>query len=285
MQSIEWLEKGQLQGKIRVHKKFNQSEFIQDYILQANLPLLKIKNTVNWQENHVLVKVAFPLAIESDRVTYEIACGAIERTTKPQTEAEKAKWEVYGLKWADLSTENYGVSLLNNCKYGYDSSPNQLRLTLLRSSLWPDAKADRGLHHFTYALYPHLGDWKSASTVHKGYELNLPLEVLILEEIKPNSETILPPVGKLFDLGASNLILMAFKQSEDDENSLILRCYDCQGEAAELCLESDLGLQINEAVNLLENSCNCTQILTNNKTVIKPWKIASFKLMVDSLFR
>jgi alpha-mannosidase len=287
LRSIKWLEKGQLRSKIRTIKKFNQSEFIQDYILASNSPLLKIKNTVNWQENHVLLKVAFPLAITSDYVTYEIACGAIQRPTKPQTEAEKAKWEVYGLKWADLSIENYGVSFLNDCKYGYDSSPNQLRLTLLRSSTWPDAKADRGLHHFTYALYPHIGDWKSANTVRKGYELNLPLQGLILEEIKPNYKRILPPVGKLLDLGTPNLILMALKQSEDDLNSFILRCYECQGEQAELCLESDLGLQINEAVNLLENSCNYPRILTNNKTVIKPWKIASFRLMVggDSILQ
>ncbi len=116
--------------------------FAKIYILQVGVPLLKIATTVNWQESQVLVKAAFPLNIEADFATYEIPCGAIRRSTKPQTPAEKAKWEVPALRWADLTGETeqgiYGVSLLNDCKYGYDSQPNQLRLTLLRSPHWPD---------------------------------------------------------------------------------------------------------------------------------------------------
>jgi alpha-mannosidase len=272
--SIQWLDKGALQLRVRVTKKFNQSEFIQDYILQSHSPLLTIKNTVNWKESHILLKVAFPLTINSDFATYEIACGAITRTTKPQTEADQAKWEVYAHNWADLSTENYGVSLLNNCKYGYDSTPNQLRLTLLRSSTWPDANADQGLHHFTYALYPHSGDWKSAHTVKKGYELNLPLQPISIDSVNLNSNSLLPSQGKLLDLGADNLILMALKPSENDDNTVILRCYEFHGENADLALENDLNLTTKERINCLENSLNYTDDLHN----IKPWQIATFSL-------
>ncbi|MGL5078971.1 MAG: alpha-mannosidase, partial [Waterburya sp.] len=133
LKSITWLEYGQVRQRIRVVKQFNQSEFTQDYILEANSPILKISNQVNWQETHVMVKVAFPLNLNSDYVTYEIPCGIIKRTTQPETAVEKAKWEVSALNWADL-TDNatkYGVSLLNDCKYGYDAQANQLRLTLL----------------------------------------------------------------------------------------------------------------------------------------------------------
>jgi alpha-mannosidase len=278
LKSIQWLEKGEIQSTIRVIKIFHNSQFIQDYTLAFNSPILKIKNTVNWQENHVLVKAAFPLTINSDYVTYEIACGAIQRKTKPETEAEKAKWEVYGLKWADLSSENYGISLLNNCQNGYDSSPNQLRFSLLRSPTWPNPKADRGLHYFTYAIYPHRGDWKSAKTVHKSYELNIPLQVLILEEDNDNSEKILSPVTQLLDLGAENLILMALKLSEDHDNDVILRCYECLGKEAELNLENSLDLKITEAVNLLENLAEKQPTLTEKKLLIAQWKIVSFKL-------
>lgn len=279
LKSIEWLEKGELQLSIRVSKFFQNSSFIQDYILDCNSPILKIKNTVNWQENHVLAKVAFPLTINSDYVTYEIACGAIEHKTKPETEAEKAKWEVCGHKWADLSIKNYGVSILNNCKYGYDSSPNQIRLSLLRSPTWPNPKADRGLHHFTYAIYPHLNDWKSAKTVHKSYELNIPLQMLIFDKNNQNSQPILSPMGKLLDLGAENLVLMALKFAENNYNEVILRCYECHGEKAKLNLENNLDLTIKEFVNLLENSLNNYPNLQDNQVFIDKWKIMSFKLI------
>ena len=190
LKSIEWLEQGLLQQKIRVVRQLRESEFIQDYILQVASPILKIQTKVNWLERHVLVKAAFPLNLEADFATYEIPCGAIQRTTKPQTAAEKAKWEVPALRWADLTEEgetrrqgdkeigrrenSYGVSLLNDCKYGYDAQPSQLRLSLLRSPEWPNPEADKGNHEFSYGLYPHGGSWEKAQTVKRGYEFNQP---------------------------------------------------------------------------------------------------------------
>ncbi|MGA7936110.1 MAG: alpha-mannosidase, partial [Kovacikia sp.] len=161
LQKIQWIEKGPLRSRVRVIRKINQSTFQQDYILERESPLLKIETFVDWQERHVLVKAAFPLNLETDYATYEIPCGVIRRSTKPASDREKAQWEVPAMHWADLSNENYGVSLLNNCKYGYDAQPNQLRLTLLRSPEFPDPEADKGHHSFTYALYPHAGDWKA----------------------------------------------------------------------------------------------------------------------------
>ena len=125
LKSIECLECGALRWQIRVIRSLADSEFCQDYILEKDSPILQIKTIVNWQQEHTLVKTAFPLTLNSDFTTYEIACGAIERSHEP----ESPKWEVYAHKWADLTdTEaNYGVSLLNNNKYGYDATNQQLR--------------------------------------------------------------------------------------------------------------------------------------------------------------
>ncbi|MBD2522166.1 alpha-mannosidase [Nostoc sp. FACHB-133] len=285
LRSIQWLEQGPVQSRVRVVRQLGESEFCQDYILQAGSPLLKIATSVNWQENHVLVKAAFPLNIEADFATYEIPCGAIRRTTKPQTPAEEAKWEVPALRWADLTGETqegiHGVSLLNDCKYGYDSKPNQLRLTLLRSPNWPDSEADKGFHEFTYTLYPHAGSWESAHTVRRGYELNIPLQVIL----NPTNEN--PPLstGKdglgmsFLDLSAENLILMALKPSEDDPQQLILRCYECHGETAELSLQSNLGLNLGDTVDLLERSSTTEFSSGQQILTIQPWKIASFKVI------
>ena len=285
LKSIEWLDRGELQQRIRVIRQLNKSEFQQDYILQFNSLILKIATTVVWQETHVVVKAAFPLKIKSDRVTYEIPCGAIERPSRAKTPEAAAKWEVPALKWADLTDNQgeYGVSLLNNCKYGYDSKTNQLRLTLLRSPLWPDPNADRGIHHFTYAIYPHKSDWETAKTVHKGYELNIPLQVVLINahnncpKAKQSNRKVLPVVGEFLNLSADNLILMAFKLSKNQE--LIMRCYESHGEVANLAIKSDLDLEIDNLVDCLETQ-QLDHLNQNQQQLgkIKPWKISSFKL-------
>ncbi len=296
LKSIDLIEQGPIQQRLRVVRQLGESEFCQDYILSVGSSVLKIVTTVNWQERQVLVKAAFPLNIEADYATYEIPCGAIGRPTQPTELREQAKWEVSALRWADLSSSipndkvgkgatlptlkeeleevSYGVSLLNDCKYGYDSQSNQLRITLLRSPNWPDSGADRGEHKFTYALYPHAGSWQSAHTVRRGYELNLPLQVMICPPLEVTGITPLAPVGCLLDLSSENLVLMALKQSENNPQQWILRCYECYGEPSELLLQSDLRLVVSHPVDTLERITQTSQqLFEGNKFDISPWKI------------
>jgi alpha-mannosidase len=271
LESIEWIESGPIVWRLRIVKKFKQSQFCQDYILEQDSPLLKIETTVNWQERHTLIKVAFPLTIRADFASYEIPCGVIQRPTNPQTDQEKAKWEVPAIHWADISKPDYGISLLNDSKYGYDAQPDQLRLTLLRSSTWPDPEADLGWHQFSYAIYPHGGDWKQAKTVQKGYEFNRPLQVKVYPP-RPSTINLESSGGQSFlELGSDHLILMAFKQSETKSQNWILRCYECQGESTMLELQNNLGLTIDYSVNILEQPQETT-------VSIPPWKIVSFAL-------
>ncbi len=277
LKEISWLERGEVRQSLRVIMQMGKSEFCQDYTVEIGSPVLKIKTVADWQETHVLVKAAFGLNVEADFATCEIPGGAIARTTKPQTAAEKAKWEVPILRWVDISNHGFGVSLLNDCKYGCDIQPNQIRLTLLRGSTWPDEQADIGVSEFTCAVYPHAGNWQEAGTVRRGCELNLPLLVKVLPQLEESRNKSLPAVGKLLDLSAENLVLMAFKQSEDDANVWILRCYECHGEEAKLELKSDLDLAISQPVNLLEQPITLPQKSDNGKGFrISAWKIASF---------
>lgn len=317
---IRWLEQGELRQMIRVVRRIGQSDFQQDYILEADSPLLKIATKVNWQERHVLVKAAFPLAIASDSATYEIPYGAIARPTQPITPADKAKWEVPTLRWADISTpisnpinpeSHYGVSLLNDCKYGYDSQPNCLRLTLLRGSEWPDPEADLGEHHFTYALYPHAGTWQTAQTVQRGYELNRPLLVWYPDQIlsidplsKPTSK--LPTTNSFLTTFTNTIednhwILSAIKPAESNSKRIILRGYECCGEPTQLEIQNNLGLTTIEAVNLLEEPINhqpfqirpnqaknSTLNQPNSSTILhtaplQPWTINSFSCKIGFL--
>ncbi|MEG4588014.1 alpha-mannosidase [Microcoleus sp. MOSTC5] len=280
LKDISWVEQGEIRQSLRVVRQIGKSEFCQDYIVEIGSPLLKIKTVADWQETHVLVKAAFGLNVEADFATCEIPGGAIARTTKPQTPAEKAKWEVPILRWTDISNDGFGVSLLNDCKYGCDLQPNRIRLTLLRGSTWPDEQADVGVAEFTCAVYPHAGNWQEAGTVRRGYELNLPLLVKVLPKLEKNDRKTLPAVGKFLDLSAENLVLMAFKQSEDDSDVWILRCCEAEGKETVLEFKSDLGLEIVEAVDLLERPANLSEKWPEGRGFkIEPWKIASFAVV------
>lgn len=281
LKSIQWIDKGELQQTIRVIRIIGKSEFIQDYILEKYSAVLKISTTVDWQETHVLVKAAFPLTIESDYATSEIACGTIKRPTKPQTAAEKAKWETSALKWVDLTdeTQNYGVSLLNNGKYGYDIKPKQIRITLLRSPIWPDPNSDKVKHQFTYGIYPHKNSWEKARTVHESYKLNIPLQILELSKDNQQSSA-LSPATSFIDLSSDTLILMAVKKMENSREiggnkNIILRFYECQGETAKLDLKENLELEMIGEVNCLEDDNH-----QEMKMIIEPWKVKSFKFNV-----
>ncbi|WNZ44487.1 alpha-mannosidase [Leptolyngbya boryana CZ1] len=259
---------------------FDNSIFHHRYSLEEGSPILKITTSIDWQERHLLVKTAFPLNVESDTATYEISAGVIERTNRPQTEAEKAKWEVPALGWVTLGNENYGVSLLSEYKHGYDCQVDQIRLTLLRGSEFPDPKADLGMQTFTYAIYPHEGTWQQAKTVQKASELLHPVRMIpffqVFKTYDYSTENgTLPPVHSFLDLGADNLMLSSLKQSEDNLDEYILRCYECHGEPAELNLKGDF--EIIEPVDLLERP-----IALPNK--IEPWQIRTYKLKKRASF-
>jgi len=213
---------------------FPSSFFTQEIIIYKDLPRIDINMHADWWEEHTLLKVAFPVQIEAQQATYEIPYAFIQRPTTRQTPWEKARFEVAALRWADLSGDDYGVSVLNNCKYGHDISGNIMRLTLLRSPLWPDPLADRGQHSFSYALYPHQGDWREADTVLRAYEFNLPLRAIFFEP--PNASSSpgenFPPEQSFCQISPSNIILSTVKKAED-RPTLIFRFYESEGLATE----------------------------------------------------
>ena len=179
---------------------------------------------VDWHEDHVLLKAAFPLAATSGKATFEIPYGSIERPTTRNNSWEKAQFEVPAQQWADLGDEHQGVSIINDSKYGYDAVGNTLRLTLLRSPTWPDPDADRGPQHFVYEIYPHTGSWKDAQTVRRGYELNNPLHA---EQTFAHTGS-LPPTHSFASVEAPNVTLTAMKKAEDAD-ALIFRMYEFAG--------------------------------------------------------
>jgi alpha-mannosidase len=210
---------------------FPSTFFEQDIILYAGIDRIDFKTHVDWWEDKTFLKVAFPLAVTDTVATYEIPFGSITRSTQMRNSWEQAKVEVPALRWADVSQGGYGVSLLNNSKYGYDIKGNTMRLSLLRSPKWPDPTADRGKHSIEYSLYPHKGNWKDAATVHRGYEFNNPL-VIVETDIHRGK---LPESMSFVQLSPTHLVLTTVKKSEDSP-AWVFQWYDARGEEAEATL-------------------------------------------------
>src|SRR5205085_10230718 len=143
-------------------------------------------------ETDTLLKVAFPVAVNSPRATYEIQYGHVERPTHYNTSWDLARFEVCAQKWADLSEGNYGIALLNDCKYGHDIHGNVIRLTLLRAPKAPDPDCDMGRHRFTYVLLPHYGPYNYGGVVQAAYSLNAPTRTAFLDPA-PGISGALPP--------------------------------------------------------------------------------------------
>jgi alpha-mannosidase len=223
---------------LRFHWRLGASHLVQDVIFYANDRRIDFKTRVDWQESHKLLKVGFPLDIIADKATYEIPFGTLTRSTHNNTSWEKAQFEVCGHRFADLSEGGYGVSLLNDCKYGYDIKGSNIRLSLLRSPKWPDDQADLGVHEFTYSLFPHEGDWRQAHTVRKASELNQELTAVSLQgsavqEAKlaqqaQSNLAALPAEQAFLTLDSRHVVLDTVKPAEDGDG-LILRFYESAG--------------------------------------------------------
>ncbi|HMC43291.1 MAG TPA: glycoside hydrolase family 38 C-terminal domain-containing protein, partial [Acidimicrobiales bacterium] len=179
--SIEVVERGPLRAGVRFVRRFGNSSITQIMRLAAGSRRLEFRTEVDWHERHRFLKVAFPLAIHSNRATYEIQFGHLERPTHANTSWDVARFEVCAHRWADLGEPGYGVALLNDCKYGYDIRGNVMRLSLLRSPGWPDPETDQGSHTFGYALFAHPGDLREAGVIEEAEAFNLPLTAVPAE--------------------------------------------------------------------------------------------------------
>jgi alpha-mannosidase len=247
--SVEVMERGPLRAVIRVSRSWQSSKFVQQIVLYAGSDQVEVENDIDWHETHVLLKAAFTLSASSRMATYEIPYGTIDRPTTRNNSWEQAKFEVPALRWADLGDGGHGFSLINESKYGYDCQGNVLRLSLLRSPVWPDPEADRGHHHFSYALYPHGGDWKSALTMRHGWEYNYRLQA----RAGMAHAGQLPAEHSFLRVEPANLVATALKKAEDGDG-LILRFYEWAGTRTEARIEVPPGATAAYATNLMETT-------------------------------
>lgn len=276
--SVRVVECSPVRGAVEVVRKFHKSTITQRIILYPGSRRIDFDTHVDWQETEKMLKAAFEVDILSPKATYEIAYGAIERPTHTNTLWDQAKFEVPAHKWADLSEGGYGVALLNDCKYGYDIQDHTMRLTLLRSPVYPDPTADKGEHSFVYSLYPHEGGWREADVVQAGYELNVPLTAVATGA----HEGALPPAQSWVMVSGEGVVAEALKRSQDGQG-LILRVYESKGirgtVKVDLCFDAR---QVHET-NLME-AVEAPVALTDRSFAapIAPFEIKTFLIRTST---
>ena len=206
---------------VRIVRQFGSSGITQTVWFYDNAGRIDFETSVDWHERHKMLKAAFPVDVTADKATFEIQFGTIERPTHFNTSWDQARFETCAQKFADLSDHGYGVSVLNDCKYGHDIHDGVIQLSLLRGPVVPDPEADQGMHRFTYALAPHKGTLQESDTLRLAYELNRPMTV----QNAAGAKTTVPESFSVAECDAENVVLDTVKP-EEDGNGTILRFYE-----------------------------------------------------------
>ncbi|XP_056655115.1 alpha-mannosidase 2C1 isoform X6 [Monodelphis domestica] len=278
-QALEVGIPGGLRGSVHFSLQLsNRSILTQEIVLDAACPYLKFHTEVDWYESHKFLKVEFPAWAQTSNATYEIQFGHIQRPTHYNTSWDWARFEVWGHRWMDLSEHGFGMALLNNSKYGCSVRNNILSLSLLRAPKSPDATADMGHHHFTYAIMPHMGTLQDSGVIQAAYNLNFPLHVL------PFEAAIYRP-WSAFSVSSSAVVLETVKQAKAGPHpyTLVLRLYESHGSHVDLWLQSALPVQEAIICDLLERPDHRQHLTLEGSRVklsFSPFQVVSLLLIL-----
>lgn len=268
---IQWIEEGPVRATLEIQRTISNSVIKQEIHFYADSRRIDFSTWVDWKEHQHLLKVHFPVNIHSDEATFEVQFGNLKRKIHGNTSWDEARFESCGQKWMDISEGHYGVSLLNDCKYGYSAKDSNIALTLIKSGIDPNKTADQEEHVFTYALYPHKEMWSAAGTVQEAYKLNQPAYATKGE---------LKNTGKSFiSTDKDNIIIETVKPAENGDG-IIVRLYDCENSLTKATLTFAEGmLESVEECNLMEEKEADIEACGNSFTVsVKPYEIKTYRV-------
>lgn len=258
---------GQVEFRIRSHYKLSEeTTMVQDMIFYSDMERVDFETVLDWNDKHRFLKVAFDTTINSDFVTQEIQYGNVRRGTVRNNTIQQAQFEVCNHKYTDLSEPNYGISVLNDCKYGISAQGSQLALTLHKGGCKPDPRGDQGVHEFKYSFYPHLGGFRSETVTKNGYLFNYPAQILT------GSHALI----SLLQVEESNVIVESIKPCEDKEKAVIVRLYESEGSYTQTALRFHEKIKSVTETDLLE--CPLPQQEDCHKLNFKAYQIRTLKL-------
>ncbi len=266
--SADVVEHGPYRAAIRFEWTYENSRIVQVISLTEGAAQLEFDTKVDWHEHQTLLKTGFPLAIRTDVSRAETQFGHLTRPTHANTSWDKARFETSMHRWVDLSEAGFGVAALNDSKYGYDAKGSTLRLTLVKSPIFPWPEADQGDHHFRYAILLHAGDLQ---TVHDAATtFNLPLRLLAGGAETTTSTAIAT-------LSTTQIAIETVKQSEDGTRT-ILRLWETQNRAGTVTLTVPKATRITETDLYEQDISILAESAESIELTFKPFQILTLAL-------
>ena len=287
------IEQGPHKVSLMTETKISEDSWIKTTIsLTASIDdqpsYIEVASEVEWRETMKILKVEFPVDIVNTEAAYETQYGIIRRPTHYNTSWDMAKFEVCCHKWADLSEHGYGVSILNDSKYGFATTGNMMRLSLLKAPKAPDAHADMGRHHIRWAIMPHAGPLDSR-TVRTAANFNHPMKIYS----HPSTSQASALLSMITLRGSPALVLDVIKRGEDDEDvsrgelptrrgrSIIVRVYESLGGRARGAIQTCLDIKAVWKTNLLEDDGE-QMVLSGGEVPIelRAFEVATFRFQL-----
>jgi len=272
--SAELIENGPVRAVIRVQRKYNKSFIEQYFIFYSFTDRIDVHYEIDWNERDTMLKADYPVDVNAVKATFDIQFGNLERTTHNNTLWDFAQFEVAGHKWADISDNGFGLSILNDCKYGWTVKDGHIRPSLLRSATTPNHAQDREHHSFTYSIYPHEGPVNGSDVVRQGYSLNFPL----YSDFQKANQGSLNPEYCFVATDAENVIIETIKKAEEGDD-IIIRLYETWNKLTDCSLKFGEDIKEIWECNLMEEKEEKLKLNEGRlELTVKPFEIKSFRL-------
>lgn len=272
--NAEIIELGAVRAVYKVDRAFRNSTFTEYYCIYNDLERIDVDYEADWKEDHVVLKADYPVDVNAVKATFDIQFGNVERSTTTNTTWEFAQFEESMHKWVDLSDNGFGLSVLNDCKYGCDVKNGHIRPTLFRCATRPNRIQDREHHSFTFSIYPHAGKACDSQVVKEGFNVNFPLYAVY----SPAHEGSLPADYSLVSCDKDNVVIETVKVAEDSD-ALVVRAYETWNSKTPATLTFNSAIAQATECNLLEEEDEAVEFGTNTVTAtFKPFEIKTFKI-------
>lgn len=261
------VKKSSLMTTVKMTWNYEDSVISQEIRLYNDDRRIDFVTHVDWHEHQQLLRVLFPLDIRTSEATFDIQYGNVKRPTYENTSWDMAKFETVAHQWADYSETGYGVSLMNDCKYGYSARGHILGMSLIKCGIYPDYAADQGSHDFTYALYPHSGSWQESGVQKSAWSLNNPLWAV--------AGTL--DVESAFCKADTDHVAIDCVKKAEDSDDLIVRFHEYEGMRGSVTLKFGFPVASWQETNLCENPEGEEQT-GELKVTVRPYEIRTFRV-------
>lgn len=271
---MEWTECGPVRATLEIERHVMDTVIRQKIHFYADTRRIDFDTYVDWKFGEHIMKANFPIDVHTDEATFDIQFGNVKRKTHQNTSWDVARFESCAHKWMDVSEGGYGVSLMNDCKYGHSVLNHVVAVTLIKSGTEPYATTDQEEHIFTYSLYPHIGTWQEANTVAESFNLNVPVKA-VWAAPEQDSFSFMSQDNK-------NVILETIKRAEDGDG-IIVRLYEVENKTTDVTVKTVLNIAEVVETNLMEEMVEDNVVAVNGNEFsfrIKPFEIKTFRIRV-----